>query len=36
MPMMAAPAGETMSHPAVMATRPASAALRVMPTSGFL
>ena len=35
-PMAAAPAGETMSHPAVMATSPARAALRVMPTSGFL
>lgn len=36
MPMAAAPAGDTASHPAVMATRPARAALRVMPTSGFL
>ena len=36
MPMTAEPATETASHPAVMATRPARAALRVMPTSGFL
>ena len=33
-PMMAAPTGETQSHPAVMATRPAREALKVMETSG--
>ncbi len=35
-PMMAAPVGETASHPAVMATKPARAPLSVMETSGFL
>ena len=34
--MQAAPRGVTMSQPAVMATRPARAPLRVMDTSGFL
>ena len=35
-PMMAENAGETVSHPAVMATRPARDPLRDMETSGFL
>ena len=34
MPMMAAPNGSTTSQPAVMATRPASAPLKVRETSG--
>ena len=34
MPMMAAPKGSTISQPAVMATRPASAPLKVRDTSG--
>ena len=34
MPITAAPKGSTASHPAVMPTRPARAALKVMETSG--
>ena len=35
-PMMAADVGDTVSHPAVMATSPARAPFRDMDTSGFL
>ena len=34
--MMAAEVGETVSQPAVMATRPASVPFKDMETSGFL